>query len=290
MTTDTPSRAIAFRVRALSDAARTAGQAPSIHNTQPWRWRLIGDELTLRVDHGNTSDPAAPDSRLAILSCGAALHHATVSLASAGWHALVARMPDPAHPDCLAQLRVGRRIPISLTARRHRQTIGIRHTDHRAGPGAPINAGTLDLVVAAAESAGARLRLLPPGEMHDLAAAGDRAGCCEIADTARPPGAGPGRNTTMFAVLHGAGDDEVDWLRAGEALSAAWLRATELGMSVLPLSAPVEVAAIRERIRRDLLAGSGHPYLVLRLNTGDPTATAAPRTPRLPTDRLIEHG
>ena len=46
----------------------------------------------------------------------------------------------------------------------------------------------------------------------------------------------------VFVMLYGRADEPLDWLRAGEALSAGWLTATELGVSVLPHSAPIEVA------------------------------------------------
>jgi nitroreductase len=101
------------------------------------------------------------------------------------------------------------------------------------------------------------------------------------------PVSGAHENAAAFAVLYGPDDGEVDWLRAGEALSAAWLTATELGLSVLPLSATIEVAVTRERLR-SLLAGLGRPHLVLRFTTGDPALAAAPHTPRLPADQVIE--
>jgi len=90
-----------------------------------------------------------------------------------------------------------------------------------------------------------------------------------------------------FAVLYGRDDEPLDWLRAGEALSAGWLTATELGVSVLPLSATVEIAATRQAMRA-LLASRGRPYLVLRLGTTDPDEPGPPHTPRLPADQIIE--
>jgi nitroreductase len=90
-------------------------------------------------------------------------------------------------------------------------------------------------------------------------------------------------HTAVFAILYGLEDNPLAWLTAGEALSAAWLTATELGIAVLPLSATVEVSVTRERLRH-LLADMGHPYLVLRFGTHD----AAPHTPRLPTGQVIE--
>lgn len=41
-----------------------------------------------------------------MLSCGAALHHCTVALAAAGWHAKVQRLPDPQSPEHLATIEV----------------------------------------------------------------------------------------------------------------------------------------------------------------------------------------
>ncbi|MEV6600102.1 nitroreductase [Actinoplanes sp. NPDC051346] len=331
MTADAAIRAADTRAeaRALSAAATTAGHAPSIHNTQPWRWRLTDNQLDLYLDHSRGLEVTDPDSRLAILSCGAALHHALVSLAAAGWHTLLARLPNPAHPDHLAQLRLDHRIPVIPTAIRHLQTIGLRHTDRRPTLAAPIDADKLHAIVAAVESAGAGLHLLRPDQVYDVASAADHAQRAEAEDIAwraelgywaggtRPRGSGipdaaigdrapqttvPGRdfghhgdlpisdaheNAAAFAILYGPEDDKLDWLRAGEALSAAWLTATELGLSVLPLSATIEVAVTRERMR-GLLSGLGHPHLVLRFATNDPAGTAAPHTPRLPTEQVIE--
>jgi hypothetical protein len=70
-------------------------------------------------------------------------------------------------------------------------------------------------------------------------------------------------------------------------LSAAWLTATELGVSVLPLSAAVEVAATRTTLRR-LLSDIGYPYLVLRLGMADPEHHGAPHTPRLSSQQVVE--
>jgi hypothetical protein len=93
----------------------------------------------------------------------------------------------------------------------------------------------------------------------------------------------------VTAILHGHQDSAHDWLRAGEALSAAWLTATKLGVSLLPLSATVEVAATRAVPRR-LLSGLGQPYLVLRLGLADPNHAGPPHPPRLPAEQTIERG
>jgi hypothetical protein len=93
--------------------------------------------------------------------------------------------------------------------------------------------------------------------------------------------------TAVFAILYGSADRPLDWLRAGEALSAAWLTATELEVSVLPLSATIEVPASRE-IMRHQLDDSGWPFLVLRFGVLNPADGAASRSPRLSTDQTVE--
>ena len=79
---------------ALAAAARDALQAPSVFNTQPWRWRIDGDALELRADRDRQLTVADPDGRLLLLSCGAALHHVRVALAAAGWGVRVRRLVE----------------------------------------------------------------------------------------------------------------------------------------------------------------------------------------------------
>jgi nitroreductase len=88
-------------------------------------------------------------------------------------------------------------------------------------------------------------------------------------------------------VLYGSGDEPADWLRAGEALSTLWLAATEHGAGLLPLSSPVEVPFTRHQLRH-LLGDLGFPYLALRLGTYDATHAGPARTPRLPTEQVVE--
>jgi hypothetical protein len=313
---------------ALADAVITADYAPSIDNTQPWQWRLTGDHLDLYLEPGRLLEVIDPDTRLATLSCGAALNHARVSLAAAGWRAAVARMPNPAAPEHLARLSLTEHGPADPQAVHRVQTIRLRHTDRGPVTGAPVGDDELRAITTAVESEGTWLHILDPDQVLELAAAVDHAQSAEATQPAwqaevaswtgctRPTGAGlsdaaipeqapqtpaPGRDfghhgdlpvsaetdqTAVFAMLYGYGDQRLDWLHAGEALSAAWLTATELGVTVLPLSAPIEVAGTRETLRR-LIADLGHPYLVLRLGTANPSDAEPPHTPRLPIDQTI---
>ncbi|MFF5233625.1 hypothetical protein [Dactylosporangium sp. NPDC000521] len=93
----------------LYEAARVACLAPSIENSQPWRWRIRGNTLELHAVRSSQLTATDPEGRLMIVSCGAVLHHATVVLAALGAAATVERIDDPADPDLLARLtRIGR--------------------------------------------------------------------------------------------------------------------------------------------------------------------------------------
>ena len=64
-----------------------ACRAPSVHNTQPWAWRLRPDGVDLYADHQRRLSVADPVGRELTISCGAALHHFQVAARAMGWAA-----------------------------------------------------------------------------------------------------------------------------------------------------------------------------------------------------------
>jgi nitroreductase len=88
-----------------------ATRAPSVHNTQPWRWRAGPDSLELFADPTRRLGDSDPDGRALVISCGAALHHAQVVAAARGWVPEVTRHPDPAQVDLLARIDLAPRTP-----------------------------------------------------------------------------------------------------------------------------------------------------------------------------------
>jgi hypothetical protein len=99
---------------------------------------------------------------------------------------------------------------------------------------------------------------------------------------------GPGHDRyARYALLYGDDDETGSWLRAGAALTSAWLTAGGMGVSVVPLSGAIEVTATRERLRA-VLAGVGQPYLVLRLGVAESAHAGPPHTPRLPASQTVD--
>jgi nitroreductase len=312
---------------ALAQAATMAGYAPSVHNTQPWHWTVLPDRMALSAVRDRQLAATDPAGRLLLTSCGAALHHARLALAAEGWECAVDRLPDPDRPDLLAVLTPARHSEPDPAAMRLVQSMHLRHSDRRPLSDTPLGDDVLRAVAEAARAEGVHLHVLTGEQVYDLATAADRAAAVEAADPAtqeelaywigRGGGLGvpaytlpeqqpattvperdfgragtlptaPGHDrSASYGLLYGDADEPLWWLRAGEALSAAWLTATRLGASVLPLSAAVEVDVTRSALRR-LVAGLGWPYLVLRLGVADPEHAGPAHAPRLAPSQVVD--
>ncbi|ETW23419.1 hypothetical protein MGAST_14400, partial [Mycobacterium gastri 'Wayne'] len=127
---------------ALRAVLTLATRAPSVHNTQPWRWRVGAASLDLFSEPDMQLHSTDPDGRDLIISCGVALHHCVVALASMGWHAKVNRLPDPDDPCHLATIQVQPHDPdhaeIALAA-----AIPRRRTDRRVYSCWPVAGGDI---------------------------------------------------------------------------------------------------------------------------------------------------
>lgn len=92
-------------------ALELAVRAPSVHNSQPWRFVVGSQSIALHADPTRQLTATDPDGRDLLISCGAALHHLRVALAAFGWLTVTHRMPDPARPEHLATLELLPRQP-----------------------------------------------------------------------------------------------------------------------------------------------------------------------------------
>ena len=167
---------------ALAEAARAAGFAPSIHNTQPWQWRVRGSTLELRAQRDRQLRVTDPEGRMLVVSCGTALHHARIALAAEGWAAEVDRLPEPDEPDLLARVTLVGTTPVTPAAMRHLQTMRIRHTDRRPVSDTPVSPEALEVLRRACDAETARLHLLRREDIVELAAAADQAQRYEAMD------------------------------------------------------------------------------------------------------------
>jgi hypothetical protein len=88
----------------ITKALQLACRAPSLHNSQPWRWVAAGAVVDLYADPHRVVRSADSSGREAIISCGAALDHFRVAMTAAGWKTNIDRFPDPNKLNHLARV------------------------------------------------------------------------------------------------------------------------------------------------------------------------------------------
>jgi nitroreductase len=168
----------------LAEAVEAAAYAPSVHNSQPWRWEVEGETLALYADRARQLAVADPDGRMLTVSCGAALGYARIALGAEGYGYAVAVVPDPADPDLLARVAVTRHAPVDAVSMRLFQTALIRHTDRRPVSDTPVPPDAVDALRAVVESEGVSLHDVPADRVAELAAAVDHAQRVTVEDPA----------------------------------------------------------------------------------------------------------
>jgi nitroreductase len=166
----------------LEEAVRDAVRAPSVFNTQPWLWQIDAAALELRADRSRQLHVADPHGYLLLMSCGAALHHARVSLAAGGWSVDVQRMRPATGEAMLARIcLVDRRAP-DPAAIALRNAIAMRRTDRRPFADEPVPSSAVKALTAAVQAEGVRLHQVRLSQMPMLAIAVATAGATEMAD------------------------------------------------------------------------------------------------------------
>lgn len=109
----------------IKAAVELAIRAPSLHNSQPWRWVAGGGVLELYADPTRIGRSTDTTGREVLISCGAVLDHLCVAMAAAGWKANVDRFPNPNNLDHLATLEFS---PMEFVTDAHRaRAEAIRH-------------------------------------------------------------------------------------------------------------------------------------------------------------------
>lgn len=130
--TDSPTALDTDSAAALTSIVKLACRAPSLHNSQPWRWVVDNTALQLFADHTRIGHRTDSAGREVILSCGVALDHLQVAAAAAGWATSVERFPEPHDQDHLASIAFRRTESVTDHDRALGESIGARRTDRLA--------------------------------------------------------------------------------------------------------------------------------------------------------------
>jgi len=150
-----------------------AARAPSVHNTQPWMFRVSDDAIELYSD-ATRQLRADPDGREMLISCGAALYGLRLAVRSLGFLAEVDLLPDR---PMLARVRLGSRSAMTPAERRMLKAVPHRHTHRGAFDAGPLPDGLLADLQADACAEGADLIVVDPATTgRELAAIAASAG------------------------------------------------------------------------------------------------------------------
>lgn len=313
------------------DLVSFAVRAPSIHNTQPWRWRVDGTRLELHADRDRQLPVADPEGRHLTISCGAALQHAVAKAHALGQICEVTLLPSPRDVGHLATVHLYPGHP-DPAAQDECELLARRRTDRRRFTAWPLPEDRLDELTAAVEVPGAtavalreaarrvRVGLLVSkallAESSDPRYAAEQARWTEptasggVPETHRPPphprlgvssryddpAADPQERdavqvTDGLIVITTDQDGPRDWLRTGVLMCRLWTEAMAAGLSVVPLSQVVEVAATRRALAEELspagLSATGYPQLLLRLGWQEIARNPLPPTSRRRLDEVL---
>ncbi|MFI5696425.1 Acg family FMN-binding oxidoreductase [Kribbella sp. NPDC051586] len=81
--------------------------APSMHNTQPWRFRFVGRTVEVYRDRERELPAEDPSRRMLFVSLGAAIFNLRVAAAALGTGSEVRHLVDQRRPDLVAVVELG---------------------------------------------------------------------------------------------------------------------------------------------------------------------------------------
>lgn len=131
--------------------------APSVHNSQPWRIRMIDNGVELHADLGRWLHATDRSARELRISCGAGLLNMRLATAAQGRRPVVTLLPDPGKPALLALLRPGEEAEPSREEAALHAAIPARRSNRRPFRREPVVAAHRHLLRRAAEAEGAWL-------------------------------------------------------------------------------------------------------------------------------------
>lgn len=322
ITTKTP---VDFGV--IAEAVELACRAPSLHNSQPWRWVASDTTVDLFADPHRVVRSHDSSGREALISCGVALDHFRVAMAAAGWNTTVTQFPDPDNLEHVASITSTPLQFVTQAWRSRADAILLRRTDRL-----PLRApnGSLELVLGCSLNGLATLDVLADDMRPRLAEATHLTESVRRDDdfyhrelqwwTApfrlnegvppsalvssgerrrvpanrgfRDSGYGDRRAATpqddaKVLVLSTPADTRDDALNCGQVLSTVLLDCAMAGLATCPMTHITEIEASRHIIQ-ELIGRKVMPQVLIRVGIAPSIENIAAPTPRRSVREVLE--
>ncbi len=133
--------------------------APSVHNSQPWRFKADHNRIDVLVDVDRRLLAIDPSGREAMISVGAAVLNLRVAILNAGRTPITTLLPDPGEPRLAATVTIGPERRPDATVRALASAIDKRRTNRRPFRDIEVREEVLDQMRAAARVEGAFLAI-----------------------------------------------------------------------------------------------------------------------------------
>jgi nitroreductase len=138
----------------------TAGRAPSLHNSQPWQFRVTDRTIELHADARRSPAVADPDGREMRMACGAALFNLQLALRGHAIRPIVTILPDRLQPGLLAVVRHGGTKQQTPEQRELLRAVSLWRTNRHPFADSPVDTAALHALRRAADDEGAWLHIV----------------------------------------------------------------------------------------------------------------------------------
>ena len=142
---------------ALVACIQAAIAAPSIYNSQPWRFRIRDGGIDVFADWGRRLEVIDPSGRELLISVGAAVFNLRIAMSQQGRAPVLRLLPEATVPDLVARVVPGRSVTPGGAELALAAAIPKRHTNRRPFARTMVPTALLEELAAAAEVDGAIL-------------------------------------------------------------------------------------------------------------------------------------
>nr|WTA65597.1 nitroreductase family protein [Micromonospora sp. NBC_00855] len=149
--------------------------APSLHNSQPWLFRVSGREVRVYADRSRQLDALDASGRELLISVGAAVFTLRLALRAEGWRTTYVLFPEPDSPDLVARVLLDREAPPPENVTTLAEAIARRHTNRWPFADSAVSADAIEELTVAAADHGVALTVAGPVTRNAILGLGHQA-------------------------------------------------------------------------------------------------------------------